>query len=212
MTDKPFEFHDVVRSARELEAAYKPPSERAGGKAIDHIDIYCRRFIAASPFLVVGTRGADGLLDLSPKGDPAGFVEVLDEKTLAIPDRPGNRRFDGFRNLFEDPAVSLIFLIPGHNDTLRVAGEGMIVRDRWLCERMAVKGKAPDMALVVRVREAFLHCAKSMIRSSMWKPEGWPDLSDVPKLSEAIGAHAGLHMPLEEAEASLQRNYKEQLY
>lgn len=212
MSETVMAFQEVVRSESELEALFKPPSERVQAKAIDHIDGYCRRFIAASPFVVVGTRGADGLLDLSPKGDPAGFVAVLDDRTLAIPDRPGNRRFDGFRNLFTDPAVSLLFAIPGHTDTLRVAGEGLVVRDQQLRDRLAFNGRAPDLALVVRVREAFLHCAKCMIRASMWKPEGWPDLSDVPRLSEAVGAHAKSSMPVEEAEASLARDYKERLY
>ncbi|MGF1502428.1 MAG: MSMEG_1061 family FMN-dependent PPOX-type flavoprotein [Paracoccaceae bacterium] len=161
-------------------------------KTIDHIDPICARFIAASPFVVLATRGADGLLDLSPKGDPAGFVAVLDEKTLAVPDRLGNNRFDSYENLFVHPEASLIFLIPGHNDTLRVAGEAGITTDPALLGRFEVNGRPPRFVLRLRVREAFLHCAKSMLRARMWQPDDWPDTSNVPSLAEAMTAHGRL--------------------
>lgn len=206
------EFNDIVRTRDELRELCGAPSERAAGKVIDHIDPYCARYIEASPFVVVGTRGRDGLLDLSPKGDPAGFVEILDAKTLAIPDRPGNRRFDGFGNLIDDPAVSLLCVIPGHNDTLRVAGEGLVVRDQWLRDRLAFNGRAPDLALVVRVREAYTHCSKCMIRSGMWKPERWPDRGGLPSLAEAVKAHAESSAPVAEIEQVLARDYKDRLY
>ncbi|MEM7743867.1 MAG: MSMEG_1061 family FMN-dependent PPOX-type flavoprotein [Pseudomonadota bacterium] len=167
-------------------------SPRAAVKVIDHIDPNCARFIAASPFLVMGTYGPDGLVDLSPKGDPAGFVKVLDQKTLLVPDRLGNGRLDSFENLLGDPTVSLIFLIPGHNDTLRVGGRGQLSTQPDLLEGLAVNGRAPNMALIVTVEEAYLHCAKCMIRSKMWHPDHWPDTSDVPSMGEVMVAHGKL--------------------
>jgi len=181
---------EVIESAQQLRELTKQPSERANNKVIDHIDSICRRFIAACPFVVVASRGPDGRLDLSPKGDPAGFVAVLDEKTLAIPDRPGNHRFDTFQNVLGSPEVGLLFLIPGNGDTLRVSGKGRIVRDQLLRARLAVDGKHPDLVLVITVEEAFMHCPKCMMRSHLWAAEFWPDRSHVPSLAEAIVAHA----------------------
>lgn len=151
---------------------------------------FCRRFIAACPFVIVASRGADGRIDVSPKGDPPGFVAVLDEKTLAIPDRPGNHRLDTFENLLTHPEIGLFFLIPGNGDTLRVSGKGKIVRDLSLQALLAVNGKAPNLILMISVEEAFMHCPKCVARSRLWTPEHWPDCSNVPTLAEAIMAHA----------------------
>ena len=175
-----------------LRAVVPEAGPRPAGKVIDHIDPLCARFIAASPFMVMGTHGPDGLVDLSPKGDPSGFVQVLDEKTLLIPDRLGNGRLDSFENLLTDPTVSLIFIIPGHNDTLRVGGRGQLTRQPAVLERLAFNGRAPNLALIVTVEEAYMHCAKSMVRSKMWHPDHWPDASDVPSLAEAMVAHGKL--------------------
>ena len=159
-------------------------------KSIDHIDDVFRRFIEATPFVVVATFGADGLLDLSPKGDPVGFVEVLDERTLILPDRPGNQRLDSFENLLLNPCVALLFIIPGNNETLRVAGKAKIVRDTELQRRLAVNGKAPLLCTVIEVEEAFMHCAKAIVRSRLWSPEQWPDRSNVPTLMESVKKNA----------------------
>ena len=129
-------------------------------------------------------------MELSPKGDPPGFVAVLDEKTLAIPDRPGNHRLDTFENLLTHSEVGLFFMIPGNGDTLRVSGTGRIVRDSSLQARLAVNGKDPNLVLIVTVEEAFMHCPKCMVRSRLWSPEHWPNRSNVPSLAEAIVAHA----------------------
>ena len=184
------DFEEVVTTLGRLREQTAQPSSRAQAKVIAHIDDICRRFIAACPFLLVASRGADGRLDISPKGDPPGFVAVLDDKTLAIPDRPGNHRFDTFANVIECADIALIFMIPGHGDTLRVSGKGRIVRDTALQSRLAVSGKSPNFALVVTVEEAFMHCSKCMIRSKLWNPEYWPDRSRVPSLAEALVAHA----------------------
>jgi PPOX class probable FMN-dependent enzyme len=183
-------FEEVIETRERLRELSKQPSQRARNKVIDHIDDICRRFIAASPFVMVASRGADGRLDLSPKGDPPGFVTVLDEKTLAIPDRLGNNRLDTFENLLTHPDVGLFFMIPGNGGTLRVSGKGKIVRDAALQRRLAVDGKAPNLMLVATVEEAFMHCSKCMARSGLWDPENWPDRTNVPSLAEAIVAHA----------------------
>lgn len=183
-------FDEVIATRERLRELSKTPSFRARNKVIDHVDEICRRFIAASPFLIVASRGADGQIDVSPKGDPAGFVSVLDEKTLAIPDRLGNNRLDTFENLLVHPEIGLIFMIPGHGDTLRISGTGKIVRDVSLQARLAVNGKQPNLILVITIAEVFLHCPKCAFRSKLWSPQDWPSQSDLPSLAQAIVTHA----------------------
>lgn len=183
-------FEEVITTRQRLREVSRLPSFRAKNKVIDHIDDICRSFIAACPFVIVASRGSDGQLDVSPKGDPAGFVSVLDEKTLAIPDRLGNNRLDTFENLLAHPEIAIFFMIPGHGDTLRVSGTGQIVRDTKLQARLAVNGKPPNLVLVVTVAEVFLHCPKCVARSKLWSPERWPDRSHLPSLAEAIVKHA----------------------
>ncbi|MFM9938633.1 MAG: MSMEG_1061 family FMN-dependent PPOX-type flavoprotein [Hyphomicrobiaceae bacterium] len=205
-------FEETIRTRerlRELHGTAKPASAL---KAIDHIDDICRRFIAASPFVMVGSRGADGRLDLSPKGDPAGFVRVLDEHTLAIPDRLGNNRLDTFENLLVNPEVGLFFLIPGNGDTLRVSGKGQIVRDSRLQSQMAVNGKAPNVVLIVNVEEAFLHCPKCMVRAALWKQDLWPNRSNVPTLGEALVTHSALGESVADVQARIDNDGATRLY
>jgi uncharacterized protein len=205
-------FEEVITSRERLRELNKHPSHLVRNKEIYHLDDICRRFIAASPFVVIASRGLDGRLDVSPKGDPAGFVAVLDEKTLAIPDRLGNNRLDTFENLLVCPDVGLIFIIPGHGDTLRVSGKGQIVRDGALQNRLAVNGKLPNFILVITVEEVFLHCPKCVIRSGLWKPEKWPDRSDVPTLAEAMIAHGSLSESMEEIEGVIEHSNTKRLY
>ena len=183
-------FDEVITTRERLRQVSKAPSARARNKAIDHVDEICRRFIATCPFVIVASRGRDGLIDVSPRGDPAGFVSVLDEKTLAIPDRLGNNRLDTFENLLTHPEIGLIFLIPGHGDTLRISGTGKIVRDSSLQARLAVDGKEPNLVLLISVAEVFLHCPKCVFRSKLWSRENWPDRSNLPSLAQAIVTHA----------------------
>ena len=176
----------AVSSERELRELYGHPGERAVAKEQPVIDEHCREFIAHAPFLVMGTAGADGRCDVSPKGDAPGFVQVLDEHHLVIPDRLGNNRLDGMCNVVENGHVGLIFFIPGREDTLRVNGRATIARDEALLDRLAVGGKRPVTALVVEVEQCFLHCARAFKRSGLWQPERWPDASSVPSMQRMI--------------------------
>jgi PPOX class probable FMN-dependent enzyme len=205
-------FTDVVRSEEDLRAVLGYPAPRAVNKEIHALDAHCRALIASSPFVLVASCNAQGAVDVSPKGDPAGFVHVLDDHTLAIPDRPGNRRADTFVNLLENPGVGLIFLIPGKLETLRVNGRGMIVRDAQLLERMAVGGKPPRLALVVTVEQAFIHCAKCMLRSGLWQPDSWPALDSLPSQAQCLVDHAKLSDPLAAVQASIDESRTSGLY
>lgn len=205
-------FEDVVTSEAELRAVIGEPSHRARSKVVPRLDEHCRAFIERSPFLVIASHDALGNLDVSPKGDPPGFVQVLDDHTLVIPDRLGNRRLDTFRNLLDNPKVGLIFLIPGKRETLRVSGTAAIVRDAGLRERMAIDGRPPDLALVVRVERALFHCSKCMIRSQLWQPDAWPDISDLASLAEVIVAHARLADTVDEVHSIIERDTRERLY
>ncbi|MEM8606868.1 MAG: MSMEG_1061 family FMN-dependent PPOX-type flavoprotein [Myxococcota bacterium] len=186
------DFDDIVTDMADVRARIRAPLPAIEHKVLDHIDSLCRDFIEASPFVVMASRSSGGWLDVSPKGDPAGFVRVLDEHHLAIPDRPGNRRLDTFQNLLANPQLALIFLVPGKGETLRVSGEARIVRDAALRESMAVKGRAPEFATVVYVERAFMHCPKCVMRSGLWKPETWGDANRVADIGTAMIEHAGL--------------------
>ncbi len=203
---------ETITTQQRLRDIIGQPSDRVTGKVIDHIDDICSRFIAASPYVLVGTRGGDGKLDVSPRGDPAGFVQVLDAKTLAIPDRPGNRRIDTFENLLANPEVGMLFLIPGYNFTLRVSGTASIVVDPELQASMAINGREPHLVLLVNVTEAFMHCAKSIARGNLWQPDNWPDTSNVPSLSEAMVAHAKLSVSTAEMQTIIDDDFEQRMY
>lgn len=188
------------------------PSERIRTKAAVVLDDHCRAFIAACPFVLIGSSDAAGNTDVSPKGDPPGFVHVLDDSTIAIPDRPGNRRADTFLNALQRPKVGLLFLIPRRPDTLRVNGAAMIVRDQWLRERMAVVGNVPDLALVVTVEEVFFHCPKCMVRSKLWDPAQWPDLTGLASFARMKVERSRLNVSVEAMEELVARNTRESLY
>ena len=181
-------------------------------KVSDRLNDTARDFIALSPFIIVATKSSQGLIDVSPKGDPAGFVDVYDDKTLIIPDRLGNHRVDGFQNLLEDPNVALLFIVPGHGDTLRVAGKARIVRDAAISKRLAVNGKEPLLALVVDVEEAFMHCSKSMIRSRLWQPDHWPARKSAPTLAEWVLATVDREQTLEEVQEDHSADEAARLY
>lgn len=194
-----------------LREIYGPPSERSQFKSIDHLDRHCRAFIAASPFLVMATTDGHNL-DVSPKGDPAGFVAVEDDRHLLIPDRAGNRRLDGLTNILANPAVALIFLIPAVSEELRICGTATIHDDPELCARFAVQGKAPKTVTRVRVQEVFLQCGRAAMRGSLWRPESWPQARPVPSLYEMMRDHAaGIDIP-DKTQAEIEQTYARTLY
>jgi PPOX class probable FMN-dependent enzyme len=167
----------TVTSHDELRQILGEPSARTVAKDRATLHPFDRRWLAASPLCLVATAGADGSCDVSPKGDPPGFTLVLDDATIAIPERPGNRRADGFHNVLDNPHVGLIYLIPGRTDTLRINGRATIVRDADFFDRMVVRGHRPQLALVVDIEQVFHHCAKAFLRSAAWQPETWtPDV------------------------------------
>jgi PPOX class probable FMN-dependent enzyme len=176
----------TITSEQELRDLYGHPGERAVAKERPVLNADCRAFIAHAPFLVMGPAGADGRCDVSPKGDAPGFVHVLDERHLAIPDRLGNNRLDGLRNILENGHVGLIFFIPGREDTLRVNGRARIARDEALLERLAVSGKRPVTALVVEVEQAFMHCARAFKRAGLWEPARWPETTEIRSMQRMI--------------------------
>lgn len=205
-------FNEIVTSEEQFRAVMGNPSPAIIKKEIHVVDAHARAFIAKSPFVLIASSGADGRVDVSPKGDPPGFVQVLDDRTLAIPDRLGNRRADTFLNLLANDRIGLIFLIPGKRETLRLGGRAIIVRDRWLRERMAVREKLPDFAIVVAVDQMFFHCAKCIIRSNLWKPELWPNLSGLPSLAETMISAGKLDRSVAEQQAIIDKDAETRLY
>ena len=167
-------FHHIVTSEQELRDMLGIPAERSVLKERPTLDAHFRAFIAHSPFLLMATAGADGTCDVSPKGDAPGFVLALDERRLVIPERPGNKRFDGMKNLLTNPHIGLIFLVPGREETLRVNGRAWITRDPDLLARCVAQGKTPQLAIGVVVEQCFLHCVKAFRRSKLWAHAEWP--------------------------------------
>jgi hypothetical protein len=205
----------LIASEAELRARFAPPGRLAVQKQLDHLDANCRRFIALSPFLCLATSRPDGLADNSPRGDAPGFVQVLDERTLAIPDRPGNNRLDSQSNIIHNPNVGLLFFIPGVTETLRVNGRARITAGPDLLARFEVRGRAPKVAILVAVAEAFLHCSKALIRSRLWEVDAQVDRTTLPTLGRMIADVVNQKASAEtvaEYDRLIARNAKEELY
>jgi uncharacterized protein len=168
-------FGDLVTTETQLREIVGPPNRWFTGKILTKLNGTCRRFIAKSPFVVIGSTGAFGQVDMSPKGDPPGFVRALDDRTLAIPDRVGNRRADTYHNVLHNPRVGLIFFVPGIRETLRVGGTAILVRDQEIRESMTVDGRVPEIAMIVSIDRAFFHCGKCITRSKLWDATARPD-------------------------------------
>ena len=205
------ETQATIANAKGLKERYGEPSERAVGKQLDHLDKHCRAFIALSPFMVIGTMGADGLGDVSPKGDAPGFVLVSDEKTLVIPDRPGNNRTDTLLNILDNPGVGMLFMVPGMNETLRVNGTARIVTDAAVLQSMLVNDRPPRSALVVDVKEAYLHCAKAFMRSKLWSDEHKIERKSFPSLGQIITEQMG-GGDVEAADRGIEEGCRTKLY
>jgi uncharacterized protein len=182
-------------------------------KEMATLDELCRRFIALSPILFISTVGADGRADVSPRGDKPGFVEILDDRTIAIPDRPGNRRVDTMSNILGNPgsSVGLIFLVPGVDEVMRASGRANITRDPALLARMANDGKQPKLAIVISLDEVFFHCGKALKRAGLWNPASQIDRTAFPSYAQVIHQRRP-HEPLEKIEKFIADNYRNELY
>jgi uncharacterized protein len=202
---------DAIEGIESLHEIYGAPSERAVKKQLSRLDRHCRDFIARSPFLVVATADASGRCDASPKGDMPGFVRVVDDLTLLIPDRLGNNRVDTLGNLLARPGIGLIFFVPGINETLRVNGLARITADPALLEPLAVNGKVPRSGILVSAEEVYFHCGKALIRSDLWNPEKRVRRSDFPSLGRILADQIG-GIDVEEAERYTADGYKNRLY
>lgn len=205
----------IIRDEQTLRSLFPATHDLAVQKFQPALGHHARAFIARSPFLCLGTQDLAGKADVSPRGDPPGFVRVLDERTLAIPDRPGNNRLDSLSNIIANPSVGLLFIIPGFDDTLRVNGQASLSTDRAILDGMIVNDRVPTLAIVVRVTEVFLHCAKAFRRSHLWDPRHFQKRSDMPSLikmilDETTGAPGDEEM--RRIDDGLEEDYRRTLY
>ncbi len=185
-----------ITSETQLRELLGEPLPRVAAKARPRLHDYDKQWLASSPLCLVATSNADGSCDVSPKGDPPGFTRVLDDTTIAIPERPGNRRLDGFRNILTNPHVGLIYLVPGRGDTLRINGAARLVSDAPFFDQMRVKGHRPLLALVVDIDQVFYHCSKAFLRSDLWQPTTWN--------ADAVPSRAQIAQHLEQPEVALE--------
>ncbi|MFD7108340.1 pyridoxamine 5'-phosphate oxidase family protein [Streptomyces celluloflavus] len=200
-----------ITSEAELRELIGEPSAHAAHKTRRRLHDMDRQWLAHSPFCLMATSDAEGRCDVSPKGDPAGFTHVLDDTTLVIPDRPGNRRLDGFMNVLGNPHVGLSYLLPGRGDTLRINGRARLLRDAPFFDELIVKGNRPRLALLVEVEEVYYHCSKAFLRSELWQPETWePDA--LPSRARIVKRVEAQDVPLEALEEHYGPRYGERLY
>lgn len=203
-------FNQTIESEAELRTIVGSPSKLVENKVITYLDTHCSNFISKSSFLVISTADDAGCCDASPRGDKPGFVLVLDEKHLIIPERPGNRRIDSMRNILLNPRVGLLFIIPGMEETLRVNGKATLVKDEELLEKMKVNERKPLLGIGIKVDECFIHCAKAFKRSNLWKPDFWPDKETLPSASKILSAHSKI--PNQKVVDILEESYTKRLY
>jgi PPOX class probable FMN-dependent enzyme len=206
----------TIKDEQSLRGLFEATHELAALKCQNMLDKHALEFIRRSPFLCIGTQNLEGRADVSPRGDPAGFVRVLDQQTLAIPDRPGNNRLDTLTNILSNPNVGLIFIVPGFDDTLRINGQASLVNDPKLLETMSVNDRLPKLAIVVKVSEVFLHCAKAFRRSHLWDPQHFQNRKEMPTLSKMIldqttGAPSD-EKEMQKIDAELEVGYRDSMY
>jgi PPOX class probable FMN-dependent enzyme len=198
-----------ITSVEELRSRYGPPTERSSRKVLSKLEIHTRTFITLSPFVLIGSSDGQGNADVTPRGDNPGFVSVLDDTTLVLPDRPGNNRLDTWANLIVEPAIGILFLVPGFNEMLRVNGTAEIRDDAELLESLAVDGRRPRTVAVVKIAEVFLHCAKAVMRSRLWDDTARADRSLLPSMGQMLKEHGALSGPAETEDETLARNKAE---
>ncbi|MEE2785458.1 MAG: MSMEG_1061 family FMN-dependent PPOX-type flavoprotein [Pseudomonadota bacterium] len=207
-----YELSEQVTSIEEIRGEIGEVLYTQDTKCIDHIDSLCRTWIEHSPFVIVSTVNKKGLIDVAPKGDPAGSWKVLDDKTIAIPDRPGNNRADTFQNILDNPRAGLMFIIPERREVVRVSGGASIVKDPDLLASMAVDTKPPALAIIVHVEEAMFHCGKAIVRSNLWKPDQWDSIKGLPTYGQALIEHGKLADQVDELDVALKKHERETLY
>lgn len=206
-------FREVINEESQLRELLGEPSRLVQNKSITYLDEHCRDYIAKSPFLILSTADAEGNCDASPRGDAPGFVHVLDDRLLVIPERPGNKRMDSLRNILANPHVGLIFMIPTLEETLRINGRACVIRDAGVLEKMAVNGKVPTIGIGVQVEECYVHCAKAFMRSGLWNPEKWPSQETIPNMAQVLADHVKLPgVTAREVAIGLEDSYKNRLY
>jgi len=204
---------DVVSEEAALRGLYDPPMELAVLKQLDRLDAHCRNFLAHSPFAVIGSTRPGRGTDVSPRGDAPGFARVLDDHTIAIPDRPGNNRLDTMSNIVADAEVGLLFFIPGIDETLRINGTARLAQDRELLAAAAVNGREPRLVILVTVREAFLHCGKALKRSRLWHDDYRLEKKSFPSLGRIIVEQTKTPLlTVQEADAVVEDGYRNNLY
>ncbi|MSQ98372.1 MAG: pyridoxamine 5'-phosphate oxidase family protein [Xanthomonadales bacterium] len=206
------ETSNVLQDEQGLRQIYRATGERALLKVQSKLDQHCRDFIARSPFLCIGSSRPDGHADVSPRGDPPGFVHVVDDHTLLIPDRPGNDRLDTMTNIFQNPKIGLLFFIPGMEETLRVNGAARVITDQQELQRFEFRGHTPVAAIELTVHEAFLHCAKALKRSLLWDEQSKIDRKTFTRPAQIFADHVKGGMSADQVEVYLQENYKNGLY
>lgn len=188
------------------------PLPKIAVKEMSYLDKYARQFIEMSPFLVLGTSSAEGKQDVSPRGDPPGSVKIIDDATILMAERKGNRRADSMSNIAENPEVGMIFFLPGVSETLRINGQARLTDDPALLGDMAMKGSAPVIGVLVDIEHVYFHCAKAIIRSKLWDPETAIDRSEFPSYGQISRDQREPELTVEEAEAKMEENYRTELY
>ena len=198
----------VISSTEEIRSILGEVYYSQDTKCIDHIDAHCRAWIERAPLVVVASMSGSEQLDVAPKGDPAGSFKVLDEQTLAIPDRPGNNRADTLINIIENPRIGLMFIIPNRREVVRVSGSAQITTDPDLVDSMTVNGKSPKLVILVHVEEAMFHCGKALIRAKMWEPGKWQSVQGLPTYAQALIDHGKLTIATEDLQKGIDSNDK----
>ena len=206
-------FKAPITTESELRELIGEPSELVKRKQLSALDRHCRTFISLSPFLHIATCNTNGEFDVSPRGDAPGFVLVIDEHTLVIPDRPGNRRVDSLRNILQNGSIGIVFMIPGVEEMLRVNGNAWVIRDESLLEKMTVRGKRPLLGIGVEIKECFLHCGKAIKRSQIWNYAARTESPNLPSLAVMLKDQVDLpDTSVEELEQRIEESYTKRLY
>lgn len=203
----------LIKDIPEFRERYGDTTSTIYDKSAPFLSEPMQKFVRLSPFCIVSSQDAEGNSDITPRGDPAGFVEIVTPKLLLIPDRPGNQRFDTFRNILTHPPVSVLFMIPGVFDTLRVNGKGLATRDPELLERCAINGRVPPVGLLIEIAEAYGHCSKAIRRAGIWDPETQIDRKVAPSLKELMSAHLDYSQDvLDDMQGRIERDIKKNMY